>query len=93
MPKKMYIILHISFVEQRIISLRLFFLFYECLYRFSHVLYLMHPEVGQMKGGATTTVAGLFVPCSIEPFINYGERAGVVCARANRGEEERKWYT
>lgn len=27
----------------------------------------------------------MFAPCSVEPFINYGERAGVVCA-ASRGE-------
>lgn len=35
------------------------------------------------------TAAGLFAPCSVEPFINYGKRAGVSCAQrveSRRGE-------
>lgn len=32
------------------------------------------------------TAAGLFAPCSVEPFINYGERVEVVRA-ASRGKE------
>lgn len=48
-------------------------------------------EVRQTKKGTEVTAAGLFAPCSVEPFINYGERAGVVraasrvAARKERG--------
>lgn len=64
---------------------------------FSRLTCLTRPEVGRTEEGgegAAAMVAGLFVPCSIEPFINYGERAGVVCARANRGGTgRREWDT
>lgn len=47
-------------------------------------------EVRQTKeGGRGMTAAGLFAPCSVEPFINYGERAGVSCAQRIAARKER----
>lgn len=42
----------------------------------------MKGRVAESGGG------GLFAPRSVEPFINYGERAGVVCA-ASREQRQR----
>lgn len=51
-------------------------------------------KVRRTKKGTEVTAAGLFAPCSVEPFINYGERAGVVRAASRVAvRKERVWDT
>lgn len=48
---------------------------------------------GREEGGEEATAPGLFAPCSVEPFINYGERAGVVVrSESRRGREGKVGY-